>query len=638
MRSFLLALSLLILSAGWLSAQDTKSDFKTGRKEFRWERYYNAIEPLKRVVEAEPENAEALYMLGVCYLNGRDFHQGHLYLERAKEAAAPELPAKDFEYWYGMALHDDGNYDEAIKYYEQYLETLPNKGERHDNCVALIGQAKTAKSFEDKPWGYKVDNLGDSLNSPFADHSPLMTEKGDMLIFTSQRPYQGNIQDPDGHYYETIFFSRLQPDSTWGEPQAIRGQLDGHGHDACIQLYDNDTKMLIYREARRGDIFEAEFDGETWSKPKRIEGINTRQYEVDATLSADGMTMYYSTDAYNSNNDLDIYVTTKKDDGSWSDPVSVGNKINTRANEDAPYLSRDGQRLYFAADGPGSMGGYDIFVSELQPDGSWGEPRNLGPPVNSVGHDIYFHETSIPDMALFASYRSGGLGELDLYWALKLHDVPCRLDAPMACDSAQVAGYVVSYQTLDKHYMHRNEETKFYENPTLYAGLPYHVTVYDGEEVVGEDTLVFEKEEGQVLAQAFIEVACVKDTLVPDTTQTCTREFQTLYFAFNRHSLSTDAKSELDSLVAFMNEFPTVKAEFKGYTDNVGSDSYNKTLAYNRAKSAGQYLVGKGISKERLSFTGFGKAEFIAPNDTEEGRAKNRRVEIRLVCPGPQSE
>lgn len=194
----------------------------------------------------------------------------------------------------------------------------------------------------------------------------------------------------------------------------MNAQINTDDHDAAITYASDETQLYIYREE---DVWVSTLDEGVWSLPIRDEGrINTAKgYEPSVFITEDQQQMFVVSELGSGYGGRDIYRTQKGPDGNWEALKTLGNVINSRFDEDAPFLTPDGNTLYFASNGHNSMGDYDIFKSVLDEKGNWSQPENLGPPINTPGHDRYFVTTDAGAVGYYASDRDGGFGETDIY-------------------------------------------------------------------------------------------------------------------------------------------------------------------------------------------------------------------------------
>jgi outer membrane protein OmpA-like peptidoglycan-associated protein len=286
----------------------------------------------------------------------------------------------------------------------------------------------------------EVKNMGPKVNTEYPDYAPVVSADENLILFCSRRP-PGRKQNMDGLYYEDIFYTE-RSGSQWGMSDVIdksSGYLDkeineGKQHEAPISLSPDGNTLFIYK---KNSIWKSEKDDKgKWSIPRRMnQNVNIGEHNPSVNITRDGKEMFIvSQGAAGGLGGRDIYYTKMKEDGGWEKPVNLGPLVNTKYDEDAPFLSADGKTLYFASTGHNSMGGFDIFKTVRGDDGTWSEPVNIGAPINSSGNDIYYVENNEGTLAYYASMRPGSFGYLDLYTA----NFECR-NIP----TTEVKGYAI---------------------------------------------------------------------------------------------------------------------------------------------------------------------------------------------------
>ena len=419
-RNFLIFSAAILLRANAVSAQNTSWILKSGNRFFNLENYRAAIPFYEMILDNDPDNATALYKAGVSYL-AFDKEKASDYLYKAQRLK-PGV-AKDIEYWLGRVDHVNYRFEDAINHYQLYSNSLNNRNNQvREELTMLMEQSRNALKQVNKPKDLFVKNLGPEINTPYSDHSPVVSKDGKVLLFTtrSQTATHGQTAS-DGEYFEDIVETIRQEDNSWGKPRSLNTHLNSSGHDASIQLFDNDQKLLLYRQTENGDFYVSEREGNDWRLPKRLNSnINTNHYESDGFISPDGLTLYFATNHFSNGGDKDIYMARKTPKGDWGKPKSLGNTINTSFDEDSPFLSPDGKTMYFTSRGHFNMGGYDVFITHFDSvTQKWTKPENMGYPVNSPDDDTYFRLNADGTMAYLSSYRMGGYGEKDI-WSIDL--------------------------------------------------------------------------------------------------------------------------------------------------------------------------------------------------------------------------
>lgn len=417
-----IAFIVLCLSSFSLHAHDpdSKKIKKEADKAFELEHYRTARHFYKDMLTMDPGSVLAKYRLGICELFTFDYEDA-LGLIEAAVAKDPSVD-KYCNFWLARAYHLNYQFDKAIQHYQQYMEDL-GKGHRefHQKAEKLIEECENGKKLCALPSNYKISNLGDQLNSPYSEHSPIITQDGLTMYFTSRRDHEDleYLKVHEGEFNENIYVSHLNAKGKWTSPKPLESLETGIHHEATVMLYDEDQKMLVYKNTDLGDLYETELTEEgVWSNPKSLK-VNTKASESDAYIGHDGKILIFASSNHShlDGDDLDLYISFRQENGNWGNAKPLSSKINTSYDENSPFLSKDGKTLYFSSSGHSSMGGYDVFKSEFDSTTmQWGDPINLGHPLNTPGDDIYFYYSDKNEWnGYFSSYRSGGLGEKDIY-------------------------------------------------------------------------------------------------------------------------------------------------------------------------------------------------------------------------------
>ncbi|HEY8401562.1 MAG TPA: OmpA family protein [Cytophagaceae bacterium] len=575
-------------------AQDVGALMKKGNKLFKDEQYRNALPFFEQVLKQKPEEKEAIFKAGVCYLHRYSKEKA---LELLLKAYSVDSTIKHIDFWLARAYHQNYQFDKAIQHYTKYSNSLSKRDDRRKDMEKYIAQTNTAKEFVNNPQNYIVRNMGEAINTSFSEHSPVGSINDDYLLFTSRRDnVTGGKEDLDGEFFEDIFQSK-KVGNVWSKPEIV--SLSTTGHDASIQLYDNDTKLLIYKFTKGGDIYYSEKEGDQWKEPKQFPGINTRDYEADAFITADGKTLYFATNHYKKEGDLDIYYITKDDNGNWSKPKELKGKINTDEDEDAPFITPDGNTLYFSSRGHKNMGGYDVFKSTKDANGNWSEPVNLGHPINTPDDDVYFYLVNNGKKGYLASYREGGYGEKDIYEILPIQNVIIKGIVTADGSGKPLDNLGVTFTSIKNTTTPNSDRTMTKEGAytakvfsynsykaavlrngdTLYTEI-FEIPYYEEPDYVIEKnfSIPWEEEEQKLVSHKYL--------------------FRQIYFDRNRGKLTPEGKRELDFAIEILKKNPTAQVRLIGSRESRES----KRISEERAKSTYEYLKQAGVDMSRVKF------------------------------------
>jgi len=410
-----------ILSGFSLLGQTTVSEKKlrkTADEYFSYGAYHKALPLYKELVKANRDNPYLNYNIGVCYFEyEKNYREALFYFQLAKQFAGDKPPVELY-YYLAKSFHLKKNWDEAIDNYQKYISLLNKKEEelKHEveHRIEMCQNGKKICASENTL--YKIDSIP-QINSEFGDYAPLISADESMMILTSRRKNKNSAYlDFDGMPFEDMYITHLNKNNQWNTPQPINS-LNTEKHDACVTLSADGQYLYYYHSDRtKGDIYKVQFLGKNWGSPEKInKNINSKYQENSLTITPDGTTIYFVSNRKGGVGEKDIYEIHLLEDSTWSEPVNLGNTINTPYNEDAPFIHPDGKTLYFSSQGHNSIGGYDIFKSVKQPDGTWSKPENLGCPLNTPNDDIHFIISANGKHAYYASSGHKDFGREDIY-------------------------------------------------------------------------------------------------------------------------------------------------------------------------------------------------------------------------------
>lgn len=414
-----ICLFIIIIFAVSVYAQDTKSlqdSFLEAEYFLMNEDYSDALTYYLQLYEKLPENSNLAYCIGVCYLNipgKKNLSVG--FLETAtksmsakhKEGTVSETAAPyDALYNLAKAYRINFKFDKAKEVFLKYAGTLlPDDRENLDFINHEIAVCDNAKELIAKPVAYSEENIGELFNDEKANFDPLISADGKSFAFTVALKF-----------YNAVMFSRLI-NGKWTGPVNIIPDLQTDG-DIFISCLSADGKLLFLSkdDNYNSDIFSSSFNGNNWSVAVKLnKNINTKYWESHGFISENGDQLIFASDRPGGFGGLDLYIS-RKVRGDWGPAVNLGPEINTQFNEDRPFLIKDGKTLFFSSQGHENIGGYDIFRTDLQSNGLWNNPKNLGYPINTPDDNIFFMPTGEGKTGYYSLFKdSGGFGKEDIY-------------------------------------------------------------------------------------------------------------------------------------------------------------------------------------------------------------------------------
>lgn len=360
------------------------------------------------------------YLLGCC--NTYDSYS-QINSELLIKAAEPlKLELADYDYYLGRAYEEDDKDLEAITQFEKY-KLNPLSPEVKSEVDRLIDICKNAISFRNKSALAKITNIGAPINTTGSEYTPVIPSNESFMVFTycgekslgGKQLVPNQVDNKNGIYYEDVMISNKDYKNNWADPIPINS-INTNGHDAVISISRDGQKLFIYKNigVGNGDIYMSKMDGLNWGALEKVKGINSNFLEGSVCLSPNEKIIFFSSDRQGGYGGRDIYYAQLMPDGSWGNVKNLGPEINSKFDEDAPFIHSDGKTLFFASTGHNSMGGYDIFRSELK-HGFWQAPYNVGKPVNTSQDDKFYVVSSDGERAYYSSERKNGFGQQDIY-------------------------------------------------------------------------------------------------------------------------------------------------------------------------------------------------------------------------------
>lgn len=482
----------------------------------------------------------------------------------------------------------------------------------------------------------KVTNLGSAINSATDDLSPVIAPNGKTLYFTRQN-HPNNVAPVEK---QDIWFSEVDEKGNFSEAKNLGEPLCTPENNSTLSITPDGQHMLVLNQffpdkpSGKGiSISTKGPNGWGFPEPVKIDEYENLSSYGEYSLSNSGNVIVMTVMTKESEGNKDLYVSFKKEDNSWTKPLSLGGVVNTAASEISPFIAADERSLYFSSSGHPGYGGSDIFVTRRLDDSwqNWSEPENLGPYLNSPKFDAYYTLPAKGDKVYFVSYRDGGYGSSDIYYA----SVPVSL-RPDAV--ALVKGKVFNKKTgetieTEIEYYALSANKKLGEAKSDAKDGSYEIILPSGEKYgffARKDGFLPVSAEFELLKKDGYQEKEVNLYLVP-IEKDASIVINNVYFDTDKFDLRKESFVELDQLAGILKAYPNMKVELSGHTDDVGNDAYNQTLSDNRAKSVKNYLVSKGITADRLQSKGYGESKPITPNVDDSSRQMNRRVEFKII-------
>lgn len=622
MKKIYILLALLVVQIGFSQSEKTKKADKL----YKELKYVDAAEAYLKIALDDADNYVLTQLANSYYFvfNSKE-------AERWYAKALPENKDPEVRFRYAQMLKANGKYEEANKQMKAFTEADPSDSRAKeylkdpDYIPRLLADEK---KFEVKPI-----NINSAL-SDFGGYFHLNT-----FYFTSARTggrKYGWNKEPYLDIYKAQFvkdgFTNVEPLSEKINTRFHEGTVaitkDGQTMYFARTNYDDGKFVKDTAGIGMVNLFKATLKDGDWDNVERLP-FNDENYTTQhPALSDDGKTLYFASDRPGGYGGSDMYKVAINADGTFGTPVNLGPEVNTEANEGFPFVNEG--ILYFASNGHLGLGGLDLFATKIEANGTYGEVRNLGVPVNSNSDDFSFSFEAATKTGFFSSNRKGGKGSDDIYMATQIAPI-CDVNyvvtvvdqktgntiANAAVALSDTKGNKVATRTTDAQ-----GKTTF--KVECNKDIVFEVTAKDYEgttqQVKGTDTAI---------ANVTIALKPIEEIIKPDVV-----ELNPIYFDFDKHNIRKDAAFELDKLVQVMEKYPDMTIKVETHADTRGSDSYNLKLTDKRAKATVQYLISKGISKDRLTSEGMGEKNPLVQcgnKCTEDEHQKNRRSDFIIT-------
>jgi peptidoglycan-associated lipoprotein len=660
---------MLVLCLILQACNPTMQAYKNGVKKFENGEYDLALKDFQKAAEGNYEPAQTNYLIAESYRLSNRYRDAIPYYQKAMEAGATDPNAR-FQYAY--ALKASGNYDEARQQFAQFAEnetankTLKERAAREVETLKITDRIKQKKA--------EVTVLDLPFNTPGAEFSP--TILGNDLVMSASKKekiYKNNGQSMLGLYKIKI---GEQPSEASGSPTLFSSSIFAEEANEGSPAFSPDGKTLVFARGNTGkrkgtldvDLYLSRLVNGQWTDPSYLPINDSLAWDGSPAFSRDGKTIYFASNRAGGVGGIDLYRTNMDASGRFSKPVNMGKDINTPGDEMFPYVSPD-NKLYFASDGHPGLGKLDLFVA-VRSQGVI-SIENMGIPFNTPQDDfglVFFEDT---DNGFFASNREGGKGDDDIYFfsnpveetpdsTILAQNDPTNPMNPNNPNFIKGQPKVVRYflegtvltnntaaSPIDSARVRILADSADVELAELMTGDAGKFGRYNLEE--GKDyVLLVEKKgyitkrepfsmDGKSIPPIFLNKVLTDTTYrvtvrLDDLELNKTFTLENIYYDLDKYNIRPDAAIELDKLVQILKDNPTIKIELASHTDARATDAYNNNLSQQRAQSAVNYLISRGIETDRLTAKGYGERQLIVQNaKTEEEHQRNRRTEFTVL-------
>lgn len=576
---------------------------------------------LEDIVSKEPVLIDALVELSRIAYYKKDYESAEALLNEALEQA-PDYDAEWYNVYAGICKAKEDYACEKVNLKKYVSKNISHK--KRKRAMLRLDKIMQIEMIIENTDPVELEMLSYHINSEeYPEYKPVLSTNDSTIIFTRR---------VDGQ--EDFYQSELG-EMGWSKAAPVN-ELNTMGNEGAHAISPNGKYMIFTRcdapkRYRSCDLYISLKKDGKWSEAKYMGVTNTESWESQAAFSPDGKTVYFSS-ARNGNKDL---YSIENKDGKWGEVTSLGDVINTNGNEESPYIHPDGRTMYFMSTGHPGLGGYDLFVSKLRPEGTWTKPMNMGASINSTedeggifvdrkGKYAYFSKTEKKEDKL----------ESDIYRFLlppRFKPDPVTYIDLKVIDAKTKTPIKATLILKEKE----NGNKRILTIPT--TGLTEIIQPNTNYEITIEKEKYFFYSENidptykNTLDNPFVYT--IELQAIPEPAKTEESEeivLRHIYFETGKARLLSSSYEELDRLISLINEQAELKIIIFGHTDDVGSEEDNLLLSQNRAKAVKTYLTSKNILDSRIQTKALGESQPIADNNSEEGRAQNRRISFRL--------
>lgn len=621
--------------------------YNKGLSYYQSQDYEQAKNPLDQAIKKDDKFIEAYLLLSEVYFEQENYRSQVDYLEKVVE-----LDSTFFVYSYyslGVANFQLGEFDESIRWFQEYHKVTDN-GQSKQKADDWLTKAKFAKGAMAKPRHIEPVNLGEKINSKQNEYWPSITADEQTLVYTvlvdrdsilSKKPYANALAN---HFHEDFFSSVKNTEGEWEERKQLNPPLNSASNEGA-QTLSSDGNWMFFTACGRSDskgscdIYFSYRTSTGWSSPKNIGSpVNSPFWESQPSFSSDGRTLYFSSNRPGGIGANDIWRATVMGLDATGTPIfgspdNLGDRINTASNEVSPFIHPDNHTLYFASEGWPGMGKADLFMSRMTNDVFLESPVNLGYPINTADDEVGLVVTANGSKAYFSSDGYGdSFGGRDIY----SFDMPFEI-RPLPV--SYVKGRVYDIRTKEK--LKAAFELKDINSGKMLVEAMS--TDFSGDFLVclpmGGIYALNVSKKGYLFYSDHFKMDSLSSAADPKILDIYLKPLKVgeqivlnnIFFETDSYQLRVESEVELQKLLQFLNENDQIKIQLLGYTDNIGSPAYNLKLSMQRAQEVYQYLVKAGIPANRVSFKGEGMNDPIESNETEAGRATNRRTELKII-------
>ncbi|MFD1873152.1 OmpA family protein [Hymenobacter bucti] len=568
-------------------------------------------------------------------------HPRALEAYQAGLSKLPVEPARAADYFLmGRLAGEVGDYAAVRTAFTNYLQTNPNSKSQVETAKLQLQNCDFAAEAMAHPTGPPPERLAAPLNQFRDQYFPVLTADNRSLVFTVRRN-----PEKQGQENEDLLISAVDASGKFGAPQSISPVINSPENEGAATI-SGDGKTLVFTSCGRAgglgncDLYISHRRGNQWTAPRNLGVlVNSKAWDSQPSLSADGRTLYFSSNRGGGVGGYDVYVSTIGAEGSWGAARNLGVPINTTRDDLAPFIHASGTTLYYSTNGRVGLGSSDIFRSVLDEKGQWGEPLNVGYPLNTFANEASLFISSDNKRAYYTRTERPQSGDAPgLPPAILLYGSEVPASARARETSTYTQGRVfdaVTKKPIEAMVQLFDLNTNALMQQVYSDGETGEYTAVLNE---GRAYAMYAAAPGYLLKSLSFDYSnqqkfdpLTLDIYLDPAKSGRSAVLNNLFFDSNKATLKPRSRTELSRLVEFLRQDPSLRVEVAGYTDNVGTPAANLSLSQRRAQTVLDYLASQGVPAARLRAKGYGETRPLAANDTEVHRAQNRRIELRIL-------
>lgn len=584
-----------------------------------------AIALLNQAIAKDNKFEEAYYRLGLTYRSSGELALSVKSFEKGASLTHDLLKEKSYAFILGETYLKQGLYNSATPHLDRFLALEKFDKAKLEQVKVWRSQCDYALLHQNEQWRYDTRPLSDTVNIFPMQYFPTLTADEGQLIFTVRF---GKEHDDN----EDIVVSLKTPNGRWGKPVSISTNVNSGFREGASTISADGRKLIFTICGPRGcDLYESNRVGEVWSRPISLgAGVNSAGWEAQPALSADGNELYFVSDRKGGIGGYDLWYSRKGEDGTWGRATNVGKPVNTPFDEIAPFIHASNQNLYYASNGLPGFGSYDIYVAEKS-DNGWGNPLNMGAPLNDYQDQYSLAVTSDGQWAYYSKEEGRNRS--------KIYATPIPKEFQVDKKGNLAAGFVTDAVT-QKPVKAAVELKDLSNNQVVTTVLSDSTTgryliVVPGKSEYG----LFITAPNYLFASRHFDLRQIGQAQKPleldfslqPIVKNAAMVLNNIFFEVDKYELEEKSKTELIEVVQLLRNNPSLRVEIGGHTDDTGNEAYNQQLSLNRAGAVLNFLQSQGISAERVTKKGYGSQKPLKPNNSEENRQFNRRIEFKVL-------